>query len=158
MPAPWVVLPSAPILCCIVPPDPGEPLPVTVSPPVELVVLRIMPFDALFAPVPDVMLRNVNPEAPMMVFVTFSAVPDVVESVLTIVVLFWVALTVPPPVAVNESFAPVLRLMPPVKLIVAPVLALRITPVPVPLFDETAPPRLIVPLVLPVISTTRCAV
>src|SRR5437762_14312492 len=73
----------------------------------DLVVLRMMPFDVLFAPEPDEMLRNVRPAAPMVVLATLRAVPAVVESVLTIVELFCVAVTVPPPVAVKESFAPV---------------------------------------------------
>ena len=115
-----------------------------------------MPFAALFAPDPELMLRKVRPVAPIVVVETLSAVPAVVERVLTTVVLFCVALTVPPAVAVNESFAPVLRLMPPVKLIVAPVLEFRMTPVPKPLFEVTAPVRLIVPPVLFWISTTRC--
>ena len=63
------------------------------------------------------MLRKVRPLAPIVVLATLSAVPVVVVRVFTIEVLFWVALTVPPPVAVNAALAPVLRLMPPLKLI-----------------------------------------
>src|SRR5262245_22367079 len=73
-------------------------------------------------------LRKVKPLAPIVVFATFSAVPVGVVSVLTIVVLFCVTLTVPPPVAVKAGFAPVLSATPPVKLIVAPVLLVRLTP------------------------------
>ena len=49
------------------------------------------------------MLRNVSPLAPMVVLATFSAVPVVVVMVLTMVVLFCVAVTVPPPVAVKAG-------------------------------------------------------
>ncbi len=62
-----------------------------------------MPLPALPAPVPAVMLRNVSPLAPMVVLATFSAVPVVVVMVFTMVVLFCVADTVPPPVAVNAG-------------------------------------------------------
>src|SRR5438270_8035037 len=48
MPDPCVVLPSAPVLCWIVPPDAAEPLPVTVRPPLVPVLLRMMPSDVLF--------------------------------------------------------------------------------------------------------------
>src|SRR5947209_5611979 len=138
----------------MVPPVPAPPLPVTVRPPLVPVVLRMMPFDELFAPDPDEMLRNVSPAAPMVVFETLSAVPAVVESVLTIEELFCVAVTVPPPVAVKESFAPVVRLRPLVKLMIAVLLLFRKTPVPP--FDEIAPPKATVPpAVLPCTSTTR---
>ena len=49
------------------------------------------------------MLRNFSPLAPMVVLATFSAVPVVDEIVLTIEVLFCVALTVPPPVALKPT-------------------------------------------------------
>src|SRR5438105_336577 len=89
---------------CMVPPVqvatdvqvPPEPDTVRPSAPV---LLRTMPFTAPF----DEMLRNVKPLAPMVVFATFRAVPVVVVSVLMMVVLSWVALTVPPPVAVNAA-------------------------------------------------------
>ena len=61
------------------------------------------------------MLRNVNPLAPIVVFATFSAVPVVVVMVLTMVVLFCVADTVPPPVAVKAGLVAVLSARPPVK-------------------------------------------
>src|SRR5438045_8854401 len=131
MPEPWLLLPSDPVLCWIVPPVPALPLPVTVKPPADPVVSRMMPFDELFAPEPDEMLRKVRPAAPIFVLVTLSAVPEVVESVLTIDVLFCVAVTVPPPVAMKQSLAPVLALMPAVKAIVALVLLVSWMPVPV---------------------------
>ena len=100
----------------------------------------------------DVMLRNVTPLAPIVVFATLSAVPVVEVRVLTIDVLFCVTLTVPPevaagpgPVAVNAAFVPVLNAMPPVKFRVAPLLAFRNMPVPVP---PMAPERATVPPVL----------
>jgi hypothetical protein len=96
----------------------APPLPVMVRPAAVPVAFRTIPLAAPF----DEMLRNVSPLPPIFVLVTVSAAPDVVVSVLTIEVLFWVALTVPPPVAVNAALAPVLALIPPVKLIVAPVL------------------------------------
>ena len=58
------------------------------------------------------------------------------------------ALTVPLLVAVKAGFTPVLRLRPPVKLIVVFVLLLRKTPWPVPLLEVIAPPNAIVPAVL----------
>ena len=64
--------------------------------------------------------------------------------VLTIVVLFCVAVTVPPLVAVNAGASPVARASPPLKLIVEPVLALSRMPVPVSLI---APLKLTVPAV-----------
>src|SRR5215813_6735350 len=83
-----------------------------------------MPFVPPFAET----LLNVTPLAPIVVFDTFRAAAVVVASVLTMDVLFWVTLTVPPPVAVNAALAPVLSARPPVKLIVAPVLLVRLTP------------------------------
>ncbi|MBK7473434.1 MAG: hypothetical protein IPI73_25140 [Betaproteobacteria bacterium] len=112
---------SAPrvVVFWMVPPVPAVvPVPVTVNAPLEPVVLRMIPL----APPLAEMLRKVSPLAPMVVLATFSAVPVVVASVLTMLVLFWVALTVPPPVAVKAGLAPVLRFMPPVKLMVPPVL------------------------------------
>ena len=81
--------------------------------------------------VPELMLRKVRPAAPICVFSTRSAVPLTTDSVFTIVVLFCVAVTVPPPVAVNASLFPVASAMPPVKAMLAPVLLLRRMPVPV---------------------------
>src|SRR4051794_29869445 len=123
MPVPCVVLPSAPVLLEMVPPEPAVPLPVTVSPPLEPVVLRMMPFAE---PLPfEVMVRNVRPVPPIVVKATFGAVPFGG----VIVLLLPVTAPVPPvvaagpgPVAVNAALAPVLKLNPPVKFIVAPVL------------------------------------
>src|SRR5438105_1154598 len=136
----------------MVPPDPAEPVPVTVSPPSVPVLLRIMPLEELLAALPDEILRKVNPAAPMVVLVTFKAVPAVVERVLTMLVLFCVAVTVPPPVAAKESFAPVLRLSPAVKLMALPLLLVSEIPVPVSLI---APVKLTVPPVLVVTATER---
>src|SRR5437899_2073397 len=129
MPMPAVVLLSAPVLCWIVPPvqsatsvacagetePPQNPLelPVTVRPPLEPVVSRTMPLPAEPAPVPALMLRNVKPLAPMVVLVTLSAVPVVDEIVLTMLVLFCVALTVAPlPEALKPTPLVVVRLSP----------------------------------------------
>src|SRR5262245_30975422 len=84
-------------------------LPVTVRPAVAPVVFNTIPFAAPLAEI----LRNVRPLAPMLVLATFSAVPVVVAIVFTIVVLFCVAVTVPPPVAVNAGLVVVVRLNPP---------------------------------------------
>jgi hypothetical protein len=72
----------------IVPPLPAEPFPVTINPPLAPVVLRIIPLAGPLPTVPAVILRNVRPLAPMVVFATLSAVPVVVVSVFTVVVLF----------------------------------------------------------------------
>src|SRR5204862_3770894 len=99
--------------------------------------------------------RKVRFEAPIVVFSTSSAVPVDVASVLTIVVLFWVALTVPPPVALKAVLLPAVeRLRPPVKLIVAPVLVWRLMPRPL---SVIAPLKAIVPAVWLVTSTERPA-
>src|SRR5215813_6819749 len=137
--APWIAPPVHVATDVQVP-----PFPEIVSPPLDPVLLRTMPLDAPF----DEMLRNVRPLAPMVVLATFNAVPVVVVSVLTMVVLFCVAATVPPPVAVKAAFTLVVSAMPPVKVIVAPVLLFRMMPVPVPPVEETAPPSVIVPPVL----------
>jgi len=62
-----------------------------------------------------------------------------------------VALTVPPAVAAKALAAPVDSVIVPVKLIVAPVLLLRSTPAP-PLLP-IAPESVIVPLLIPEMST-----
>jgi len=56
---------------------------------------------------------------------------------------------------VNAAFTPVLRAMPPVKLIKAPVFVVRLMPVPVPL---TAPLNVVVPPVIFAMLTERAAV
>src|ERR1051325_770349 len=122
---------SAPVLFEIVPPvQVAEllqvpPLAETVSAPELPVLSRMMPGLAL-DPVAE-MLRKVRPDAPMVVFATLSAPPVVEASVLMIEVLFCVALTVPPPVAVKAVPGVGVRLSPPVKLTVAPVLVARLT-------------------------------
>ena len=151
------MLPFAPVLLETVPPvQVAEdvqvpPLPVIVKPAFEPVVSRIMP---LFVPPFDAMLRNVKPLAPIVVFATFKAVPEVVVSVLTIEELFCVALIVPPPVAVNAAFAPVVSDKPPVKFTVAPVFEVSEMPFEVLL---TAPPKAAVPPVLPEMLTGRAS-
>ena len=83
----------------------------------------------------------------MVVFATFNAVPVVVAIVLPVPV----TLTVPPPVATNPPplVASMSRLLP-VKLIVAPVLFVRLTAVDVPPFSALpAPENRIVPAALP---------
>jgi hypothetical protein len=106
----------------IVPPLPAEPVPLTVNPPLEPVLLSTMPLAAPFAE----MLRNLRPEAPIVAFATLSAVPAVVVNVLAV----FVADTVPPPVALKAAFVPVLSVKAPVKEIVEPVLLVRSTPFP----------------------------
>src|ERR1043166_1454443 len=121
------------------------PLPLTVRLPVAPVVFRMIPLVAPF----EVMLRNVRPAAPMVVFATLSAVPVVVASVFKMVVFFCVAVTVPPPVAAKAAFVAELIAMPPVKLIVAPVFVARLIPVPVPPtapLSATDPPLLLATL------------
>ena len=100
------------------------PLPVTVSPAAAPVLLSTIPFAPPFAE----MLRNVSPLAPIVVWVTLTAVPVVVA----IVFAAPVTLTVPPlvaagpgPVAVKPALPPVESVRPPVKLMVAPVLLVR---------------------------------
>src|SRR5215218_2127405 len=139
MPIPALVLPSAPVLCWIVPPEqsavfgtvrvaavpaafgatdpPHTPLvfPVTVTPPEAPVLSSTIPTPAVPEAVPALIDRNVRPLDPMFVLVTVSAVPVVVVSVLVAPV----TLTVPPlpPVAVTEPVnwtrpgVPVLRLV-----------------------------------------------
>jgi hypothetical protein len=117
------------------------PLPVTVKPPVAPVVFSRIP---LGAPLLE-MLRNVNPPGPIVVFATFNAVPVVVVMVLTIDVLFWVTVRVPPPVAVKPGLTPVVRERPPLNVMVLPLLAFRKMPWPVSVIGPlkiTAPPDL----------------
>src|SRR3954470_1494540 len=101
----------------IVPPDPAEPVPLTVTPPEAPVVLSTIPF----APPLAEILRNFSPEAPIVVFATLRAVPVVVVRVLVVSV----ADTVPPPVALKAVLEPVLSVSVPVKSIVDPVLLVR---------------------------------
>src|SRR5205814_1233326 len=154
MPMPLPV-PSAPVLFEMVPPVQVAalvqvpPLPDTVRPPAPA-PSSTMP---LGLPLPfEVILRNSNLFAPIVVLTTFSAVPLVAVNVLTNAPVAAgtqgfssQTLTVPPPVAPNAVFAPVLSTMPPRKVIVAPVLVARLIPVPVPL---TAPSKVADPPVL----------
>src|SRR5258706_11396013 len=163
MPIPLPV-PSAPVLLEMVPPVQVAaevhvpPLPETVRPPVPA-LSSTMP---LALPLPfDVILRNSNLFAPMVVLVTFSAVPVVVVSVLTNAPVAAglhgfssQTLTVPPPVAVKAALAPVESNSPPEKLIVAPELFVKDMPVlePVSLME---PVNLLVPPVVLLMETTR---
>src|SRR2546423_15619197 len=86
------------------------PLPDTVKPPLDPVLLRAMPLVGVPALPVTLMLRKVSPLAPMVVLATLSAVPVVEVMVLTMVVLFCVALMVPPPVALKPTPLVVVRL------------------------------------------------
>src|ERR1700730_1965564 len=131
------------VLLLIVPPEPAViPVPVTTRPPLLPVVLSTIAELALA--VVEVMLLNFRLLAPIVVLATLTAVAVVV----VIVLLIPVALTVPPPVAVKATLPAVLRMMSLVKLIVAPVLTLRMMPVPVPPLEVITPPSVIVPPVL----------
>ena len=93
------------------------------------------------------MLRKFRPPAPIVVLATLSAVAVVVASVLALPV----TLTVPPPVAVNAGFAPVLAVTPPEKLIVAPVF--EVSEMPLPFVSLTEPVNDTVSPVRPVTTT-----
>src|SRR5262245_14924883 len=103
------------------------PAPETVRPPVAPVLFSTIPLAAPF----DEMCTNASPLAAIVVLATLSPAP-VVESI----TLFapWTEM-VPPPVALKPTpevvsmFSP-----PPVKLIVAPVLLVRLTAFDVPVF------------------------
>src|ERR671929_1020316 len=138
-----------PVVFWIVPPVQVEavvvhvpPLPLTVRLPLAPVPLRTMPFTAPFVS----MLRKLSPLEPMVVLSTRSVVPVVDASVLAEPVTF----TVPPPVASNALLVPVLAVTPPVRLMVAPVLPLRLMPVPLSLI---APLKATVPLLRPATET-----
>ena len=121
-----VLVNSAPrvLIFWMVPPEPSvEPVPVTVRPPLAPVVLSTIPFVAPLAE----MLRNVSPDAPILVLVTVNAVPVVDVNVLAVSV----EVTVPPPVALKAVFVPDEIVSVPVKLIVEPVLLVRSMPLPV---------------------------
>src|SRR4051812_9476729 len=120
MPMPAVVLLSAPVLCWIVPPLAGVPLPTIFRPPLDPVVSITTPFPALPAAVPAEMLRNVRFAPPMVEFTALSAVPVVEEIVLMIVVLSWVALIDATPFALKPMPAVVVIAIPLLKLIVPP--------------------------------------
>src|SRR5919197_76847 len=133
-------IPAPVVVFWIVPPDESPPWdvlppPATVRLPLAPVLLSTIP---LAPPVAEIFWK-LRPFPPIVVFATLSAgpAPGVVPP---IVLLAPVTLTVPPPVA--EKFAAELSVRPPVKLIVAPVLPLRLIPVPV---SEMAPLKAIVP-------------
>ena len=117
-------LTPAPVVFWMVPPEPLllPPLsPFTVSPPLDPVVFRTMPF---VAPL-DEMLRNSRLFEPIVVLATLSAVPVVVVSVLTSAPVAAglhgfssQTLTVPPPVAVKAALVVVLIASPPLKVTV----------------------------------------
>src|SRR3954470_16300590 len=90
-----------PVLFWMVPPEPGEPLPVTVRPPALPVLLRVMP---MTVPPLEEIERKVSPAAPMLVFVTLSA-----EPVPVLILFVPVASTVPP--AFKVTPAPVVVLL-----------------------------------------------
>ena len=94
------------------PPELALPVPVTVSPPLDPVVLSTMP---LAAPLAE-MLWNVRSLAPIVVLATLSAVP-VVETML----LFEpVTVTVPPFVALKPIAVVVSMSRPPENVTTAP--------------------------------------
>src|SRR5436305_14593852 len=130
----------------MVPPEPAEPAPSTVRAPAPVLLSR-MPLTGPDAPVPAETLFHLIPEAPIVVLATLIALPVVVTSVLAVLV----AVTVPPPVAVKASLAPVERVIWPEKLIVAPVLLFRKMPWPLPLIV------LVKDLVPPVVLVTETA-
>ena len=114
----------------------------TVKAPAPVVFSR-MP---LAAPL-ELTLRNLTPPAPIVVFAMLMAVPVVVTAVLDA----FVAVTVPPPVALKALFEPVERVRLPEKLMNAPVLPVSAMPVP-PLL-VIAPVNDFVPAVSPEIET-----
>src|SRR4051812_36868288 len=118
------VVALAPVALLIVPPVAFPPTlvfapsPVTVSPPLEPVPFRTIPFAGpapAEVPAPAEMLWNVSPLAPILVLEPFGPAPVVVS-------ILWaepVTLTVPPPVAPNPGPLVVSMLRPPpVRLIV----------------------------------------
>src|SRR5215469_11864218 len=130
----------------IVPPDPAKPVPVTVRPPEVPVLDRLIPG---LAPL-DETAWKFSPPVPIVVPDTLTAVAVVVVAVLPDPV----AVTVPPPVAENAVFPPVLRVSVPPKLIVAPVLPLSEIPV---WLSLMFPPMVSVPPVRPA-TDTECPV
>src|SRR5437588_4893272 len=131
---------SVPSGCTVIePPQLPAELPLTLRPPLDPVALKLMP---LTAPLAE-MLRNSRLLLPIVVLVTVSAVPVVVVRVLTnapvapgLQGFSSQTLTVPPPVALNAGFPPVLSDSPPLKVIVPPVFEDRSMP---PALSVTAP-------------------
>ncbi len=110
----------------------------------EPVLFRTMPLAGPLPPVPAVMLRKVTPLAPIVEFRRFRAMPVVEVSVLTVEVLFCVALIVPPVVAAPGPTS--LKAIPPA--VVTPILLkLKVLPVLVPVK--------LMPLAAPVPVTVR---
>src|SRR5919197_3747340 len=141
-------IPAPVVVFWMVPPDESPPWdvfppPATVRLPLAPVLLSTIPF----APPVAEIFWKLRPFPPIVVFATLSAgpAPGVVPP---IVLLEPVTFTVPPPVA--EKFAAELSVRPPVKLIVALVLPLRLMPVPV---SEMAPLKAIVPPLRPATDT-----
>jgi len=120
------------------PPTVLVPSPVIVKPPVEPVVFSTMPF---VPPLVDTFL-NVTPLAAIVVLEILIAV--VVNGVVAPIVFVPVTASVPLVVAAKAVFAPVLDVMPPLK--VNPVVPLLLSRMPVPL-SVIAPLNATVPLV-----------
>ena len=112
----------APVERWTVPPDPAEPVPVTVSPPEDPVLERLIPSAAPLAE----MLWKLSPLAPIVVAEMLRVVAVVVVRVLPVPVV----VMVPPPVAVNAGLVAVLAAILAVKLMVAPVFEASVMPLP----------------------------
>src|SRR5919201_6636047 len=139
----------APVVFWMTPPDESPPWdvlppPATVRLPLAPVLLSTIPF----APPVAEIFWKLRPLAPIVVFATLSAgpAPGVVPP---IVLVAPVTLTVPPPVAAN--FAVELSVRPPLKVIVALVLVVKETPLP--LLSVIAPESVSVPPVRPLMLT-----
>src|SRR5919201_3157410 len=121
-------IPAPVVVFWMVPPDESPPWdvfppPATVRLPLAPVLLSTIPFAP---PVAEIFLK-LRPLAPIVVFATLSAGPA--PGVVPPIVLFApVTFTVPPPVAAN--FAVELSVRSPLKVIVAPVLVVKETPLP----------------------------
>jgi hypothetical protein len=132
------------------------PSPVIMKPPEVPVLFKTMPLRGSVAPelLPEEMLWNVSPLAPIVVLATFNAVAVFVLAgpVVALMVLPEpCTVTVPPPVASKPTPPVVLMTKPPlVKLMVAPVLEPKVTAalVPVGVIDLLAPLKLVMPPVL----------
>jgi len=133
-----------PVEFSIVPPEPGAPVPVTVTPAEDPVSSRMMPLSALLSTLLSVLLDetlwNVTPAAPIVVSSITSAPSPELLSVLP----GPVAVTAPLPVAVKAGFGPVLRVSVPVKAIVDPALSRRSMPPP-PTAAVMGPPNTMLP-------------
>src|SRR5262245_38616143 len=124
-----LIPPVAAVLLLMVPPEPAVvPMPVTMSPPLPPVVLSTMPEFALA--VVELMLRKVNPPAPMVVFATLSAVlvGAVVAPIVFVPVIVSAAVLPTALLDVNVELAP-FSVRPPEKVNEPAVLPFRNTPV-----------------------------